>query len=128
MIQEMQDVMLGMDQVEIETKHSFCNGVYAREITIPAGVCLAGAKHKTSFFMTLSKGECMIRTENSMESVSAPCTLISKVGAKRIIYAVTETVMTTFHATDETDVVVIEKEIIEPEGLRITNNHGSLIK
>jgi len=35
MIAELQAELLKMPQAEIETTHTFCNGVYAREITIP---------------------------------------------------------------------------------------------
>jgi len=34
---------------------------------------------------------------------------------KRVIYAVTDTVWTTYHPTNETDVDKIAQEILEPE-------------
>lgn len=111
-----------MEQVEIKTTHSFCDGVYARQITIPAGVCLIGAKHKTSFFMVISSGVCHIKTDNSEETLTAPHTAISEVGAKRAITALQDTVLTTFHPTNETDIKKIEFDIIESEGLEIANN------
>lgn len=120
--------MLDMPQVEIKTEHKFCNGVYAREITIPKNVCLVGAKHKTEFFMVISKGRCVIK-DGELESIlHAPHTAISNVGAKRVIYAIEDTVLTTFHPTEKTDIKEIEKEIIENEGLRIANNTTESLK
>ena len=34
--------MLKGDTVELEVKHHFSDGLYARELFIPAGVCLVG--------------------------------------------------------------------------------------
>lgn len=124
MINQLQQAMLEMNQAEIKTKHSFCDGVYAREITIPAGVCLVGGKHKTSFFIVISQGECVV-IDNEIETLyTAPCTVISKVGAKRAIMAIEDTVLTTFHPTKETDIDKIESDIIESEGLKIVNSEG----
>lgn len=120
--------MLKMPQAEIKTTHTFCNGVYAREITIPKDVCLIGAKHKTEFFMVISKGRCVIEDGDSELIVSAPCTMVSKVGAKRAIFAIEDTVLTTFHPTDKTDIEEIERDIIESEDLKIANNPKRLLE
>lgn len=123
-VNNLQKTMLEMHQVEIETKHSFCDGVYAREISIPKGVALVGAKHKTAFFMVISKGECVITDSSKKKTYQAPYTAVSKVGAKRAILALKDTVLTTFHKTNETDIYKIENDIIESEGLKIANNGG----
>lgn len=86
-----------MDQVDIKTVHHFSNGVYAREITIPAGVVLTGKTHKEEHINIISKGTIRVMTENGLIEVSAPCTIISKPGVKRLGYAITETVWTTIH-------------------------------
>jgi len=78
--------------------------------------------------MVVSKGKCLIVDGDKSLEVIAPCTLISEVGAKRAIYAETETVLTTFHPTNETDIKKIEADIIEPEGLKIMNNPLEAIK
>jgi hypothetical protein len=120
-VARLQEAMLEMPQAEVKTTHSFCNGVYAREITIPKGGALVGAKHKTAFFMVISKGKCAI-IDKTEEIFKAPCTIVSQAGAKRAIYALEETVLTTFHVTDETDIMKIEHEIIQDEGLKIANS------
>ena len=126
-VSELEAVMKDLAPVEIETVHSFCNGMYSRQITMPRNAVLVGAKHKTEFFMVVSKGECVIKDDEESLTLKAPCQIISRVGAKRAIFAVEETVITTFHATDETDIEKIEKIIIEPEGNKITNNGGRLL-
>ena len=54
-IYKAQNVMLSMPQAETETKHHFADGIYARELFIPAGVCLVGALHKTNHLFTVSQ-------------------------------------------------------------------------
>lgn len=125
MIEELQAAMLEMPQAECKTVHTFCSGVYAREMFIPKGVCLVGAKHKTEFFITISKGRCVIKDGDREQIFSAPYTGISKVGAKRAILAIEDTIITGFHPTDKTDITEIQRDIIEDEGLKIANNHGS---
>ncbi|MGB1304010.1 hypothetical protein [Pseudoalteromonas marina] len=125
-VEELQKALFNMPQVDIKTSHTFCDGVYAREITIPKDVAIVGAKHLTSFFMVISKGKCVITSNNEKNEYKAPCTLISPIGAKRAIMAIEETVLTTFHATKETSVGKIESEIIENEGFKIANSRTEL--
>jgi len=124
MIQELQEAMSHLPQVDIETNHTFCEGIYAREIIIPADVAIIGAKHKTSFLIVISKGRCSINGT----IYEAPHTMISLVGAKRAIFAFTETVLTTFHATTETDIKKIESAIIDEEDLHLLSNSGGLLE
>ena len=119
MIKELQAAVAEMPQIDIETQHTFCEGVYAREIKIPAGVVLVGAKHKTSFFVVISQGRCKINDK----TYYAPTTFISEIGAKRAIYAVTDTTLTTFHATKLTDIKEIEEAIIDEEDVELLSNN-----
>ncbi len=48
-----------------------------------------------------------------MKELAAPCTIVSKPGAKRVGYAIEETVWTTYHATDTTDIDQLIEEITE---------------
>jgi len=99
-------------QVEIPVKHYFSQGVYAREITIPAGVILTGDIHKFKQLNILSKGRMQVYTEEGIREVEAPFTVVSPPGTKRIAHTLTECVWTTIHGTDETDVNEIEKVFI----------------
>ena len=109
--------MLSMPQAETETKHHFADGIYARELFIPAGVCLVGALHKTNHLFTVSQGECVAVTHEGREEIKAPYMGQTQPGMKRVIYAITDTVWTTFHVTEETDVDKVAKEILEEEYL-----------
>lgn len=127
-VEALQKAMLEQPQVKVETNHAFMNGIYARQIIIPAGVVIVGAKHKTEHPYLISKGKCYIINNGKREYFEAPYNGITKPGSKRAIYAIEDTVFTTFHPTEETDIKKIESEIIEPEGLQIANNPVEVIK
>lgn len=102
-VQRLEDNLVQYPQVECSTRHHFAPGVYARELTIPAGVIATGAVHKTEHLSIISVGHCMLTTDDGAKEIHGPCTFVSKPGAKRALYAITETVMTTIHPTEETD-------------------------
>ena len=108
----MEAFMLEQPQVEIPVRHHFCNGIYAREITAPAGVIMTGMVHKTEHLNIMSKGEVSVMTEDGMVRFKAPCTFVSKPGTKRIGYVHEEMVWTTVHATTETDLAKIEADLV----------------
>lgn len=104
--------MLEMPQVELPVREFFSPGVYARELSIPAGICLTGAVHKYQQLNILSKGTMKVLTEDGIVEVSAPFTIVSPPGTKRIAYTLTDCVWTTILGTDETDSEKIEKDFV----------------
>lgn len=112
-VEEFETTMKQMDnQLEIPVKHYFSEGVYAREIFIPAGTLLTGQIHKYLNLNIMSKGDMTILTENGPIRVQAPYTVVSPPGTKRLAYTHADTVWTTIHGTYETDVDEIEKHFI----------------
>jgi len=106
---EMEAIMKTMAQVEIETNHYFSDGLYAREIVIPAGVTLCGEIHIYKNLNILSKGSMLVYGYGKIE---APFTVVSPPGTKRIAYTLTECVWTTIHANEETDVDKIRNHFV----------------
>lgn len=89
-----------------------CEGNYAREIFIKAGICMIGKIHKHEHINVISAGRCVVVTEEGREVLQAPTTFISQAGIKRAVYALEDTVWTTIHPTNETDLTKIEDEVI----------------
>lgn len=111
-IDRLEGMMRQHEAVPIETRHHFAKGLYAREIFIPKGTLLTGKIHKHEHLNIVSKGEISVLTEDGPQRVKAPCTIVSRPGTKRVGYAHEDTVWTTIHATNETDVEKIEAEMI----------------
>ena len=93
-------------------KHSFAGGCYIREIFNPAGMLIVTKIHKKKHPFFLMKGKMSIITETGVEHIEAPYQGITVPGTKRVIYAHTDCVFITVHATQHTDIEKIEKEVI----------------
>jgi len=85
-----------LPQVDCPVRHFFAPGLFAREITIPAGVVLIGAVHKTENLAVLSKGRIVLATPAGPVEISAPHTLTVMPGDKNSATALEESVWTNF--------------------------------
>lgn len=112
-VERLEQELQAQPQVECPVKNYFVPGMYAREMTIPAGVVLTGAVHKTEHLSTISAGRIMVQTDEGVVEIAAPHTFISKPGAKRAGYALETTVWTTYHATTTTDLDKLVEELTE---------------
>ena len=97
---------------ECPVTHHFSDGIYAREMFIPKGTVLTGKIHKHTNLNIMSSGELSILTEDGVKRVRAPFTIVSPAGTKRVAYAHEDTVWTTIHATEETDLDKIEYHFV----------------
>lgn len=97
---------------ECPVRHFFSNGVYARELTIPKGFVLVGKIHRYPHLNIISKGRIRVSTEAGVQEIEAPYTFVGTPGVKRAGYALEDTVWTTIHATEETDLEKIEAVMI----------------
>ena len=94
-------------------KHHFAPGSYGREMTLPAGLVVVGKIHKHAHINVISKGRVQVFTEQEgVLELAAPCTFVSSPGTKRVVHVLEETVWTTVHVTDKTDLAEIEREVI----------------
>ncbi len=113
---------------ELTLRHTFAPGLYAREMTIPAGIMLTGKIHKTTHINIISAGDITVWTEQGMKRIQAPYTFVSYPGTKRIGLTHAETVWTTLHVTEETDLVRLEADLTEPEGEMLEVDMVELLK
>jgi len=112
-----------LPQQKIKETHHFSDGIYAREIFIPAGTVLTGKIHKTEHLNIISKGCIVVWTEEGMRMISAPFTLKSNAGTKRAGYALQDTIWTTIHSNPEnsTDLIELEEKLIQSSSINIKN-------
>ena len=94
-------------------KHSFTDGVYCREMTIPPETMVVGKIHKHKHHNFLVKGEILVATaEGGVQHLKAPMMIVSDPGTQRVGYALTETVWTCVHLNESNtqDLELLEKE------------------
>lgn len=113
---------------ELPVMHHFAPGLYVRELHMPAGTLATGKTHKTKHFLSVDVGDVTLWTEQGMRRVQAPFKTISQPGAKRVALAHAYTVITTYHPTEETDLVKIEAELIEPENYTLPPMPAAVIE
>ena len=117
-----------LPQYQPETKHYFHGGMYCREVFRHAGVLVVGAVHKKEHFYLIVSGTVAITDgEGQVQEVTGPHLFQSKPGTKRAVYAVTDALCMTFHATESQTIEEAEAELVEPDPDSIYAS-GNLIK
>jgi hypothetical protein len=101
-------------EVDCPLHHQFAPGAYARTIFIPAQTLVVGKIHKHAHLNMLVAGRVSLATEEGPQLLEALKVMTSKAGTKRVVYTHTDTIWTTIHLTNETDLQKIEDEIIAP--------------
>ena len=105
--------------VDAHTSHHFCDGMYARELFVPAGVAIVGKTHASRNFFVLVKGTMWLATPDGPLRITAPYMTVTEPGTKRAGFAETDCVCMNFHSNpdDETDLLALESRYITPEAL-----------
>ena len=107
----------GVPQQECKLTHSFTDGIYVREIFIPADTFVTGRIHRHNHLNYITKGKVTVLTRDGRETLEGPCTIYSTAGTKRALYTHTDTIWTTVHAnpTNETDIDKLEDIMLTPD-------------
>lgn len=98
------------------TIHTFTPGLYSRTFVMPAGSIYTSKIHRTKHQFAVLKGDCSVKNvlTGKWERIRAPHLGITEPGTRRVLVIHEETIWTTFHPTDETDLVKLENDLIEP--------------
>lgn len=130
-IDELEAAIVASDKprVECPITHRFTPGLYIREILIPAGTLLTSMEHRFEHPFVISKGRIEVFSEaEGAVTYEAPHCGITKPGTRRGLLAITDTVWTTFHVTDETDVEKIGEAILAPHFNPLLENNDSALE
>ena len=117
------------EPVHCLTTHMFTDGMYIREIFMPAGSLITSKVHKTEHPYIVSYGKVAVSIDgDDWDEITAPYTGITKPGTRRVLYILEDCIWTTFHRVDnmkseyndlnddekENIVKEIEEKILEP--------------
>lgn len=98
---------------DIYTKHHFNSGVYSREMHLPEGWAAETHKHKFSHMSILASGKVKVTIDNIVTEYTAPVVVSIEAGKVHGIYAYTDSIWFCIHATEETEVLNLDKILIE---------------
>lgn len=116
--------------------HKFTDGMYIREIFMPAGSLWTSKIHKTEHPYVVSYGKVAVSIDaDEWYEITAPYTGITIPGTRRVLFILEDCIWTTFHridgmkseyndlSKDEIEEIVksIEDKILEPHINYITN-------
>jgi hypothetical protein len=109
-------------------KHTFGDGIYVRDLTIPKGVLVVGKIHKYPTLNILLKGDITIMTEDGSKRIKAPHYFIAPPGNKKVGYTHEETIWLNVLATEETDLDKIEEYFIAKDFSGLDSNIKNFIE
>lgn len=95
--------------------HNFADGMYIRQITMPAGQIIISKIHGQTHPYFILEGDVSVLTEDGVKRFKAPYSGITKEGTKRVLYTHEDTVWTTVQRTNETNLEKIENELMIKE-------------
>jgi len=113
-----------MDNIadDLPLRHFIHGGVYAREMMIPKGVVLTGKIHLVDHIFTLSQGDLSVMTDDGIKRIQAPYTFEVRAGIKKIGFAHSDVICTTYHSTSLTNIEEIEKELFDDGNIDWVDN------
>lgn len=111
----LQEELVKLPQVELETRHYFADGMYAREVVRPQGCVIVGKVHKKEHFYIVTKGRIRVTTDDGVKEFAAPSVIISKPGTKRAVFAMEDSVCMTVHKTNKKSLKNVERDLVEDE-------------
>lgn len=92
-------------------KHTFVDGVYIREMGMKADTFVISKIHNLKHAWFLMKGRLTVLTDEETNEYIAPCYVVAKPGAKRVIYAHEDSTFVTVHPNPDNEENL---ELIEP--------------
>lgn len=118
----LQDAALGTDpgefpRLDCALVHRFSDGIYAREIFMPAGTFAVGKIHLRSHLSVILGDVTFASTSEGLQRVTGCETFTSEAGVKRAVFCHADTWWTTFHPnpTNTRDLAQLERELIAPD-------------
>jgi hypothetical protein len=104
-----------LPQVECPLVHDVIDGVYIRQVTIPADTVVIGKIHRNETWNILVKGDITVVTETGKKRICAPCVFRSPPDTKKAAITHGEVIWVNVCPTDLTDLGEIEQQLFYDE-------------
>jgi quercetin dioxygenase-like cupin family protein len=100
--------------MNIDTLHHFSDGLYAKQMSIPAGAIACQHKHEYDHLSVLAQGKVRVLfDEGKFEVFEAPACINIRKGINHTILALEDSTWFCIHHTFETDMNKIDNVLIQ---------------
>jgi len=120
-VRQMEDMLLQLPQIDLQTQHVLSAGLYARTIFIPAGTVLTGALTNIDN-LCVAFGDITVTTDDGPKRLTGFNVIPAVAGAKRAGVAHADTWWVTIIRTDSSTIEDAEEDLTsEAERLQSRN-------
>jgi mannose-6-phosphate isomerase-like protein (cupin superfamily) len=102
----------GIFACDPQTVHHFSDGLYAKQMVIPAGYEACQHAHNYSHLSVLASGRVIVMTDDWKKEFKAPACIEIKAGVYHKIISLEDATWFCVHATEETDAEKIDEVLI----------------
>ncbi|MES2864111.1 MAG: hypothetical protein V4666_08335 [Bacteroidota bacterium] len=130
-IDELEAVMLeNFPVIDCPVTNRFTDGMYVREIFMPAGAFITSKIHKTQHQFFILKGKAQVWIDGVEHILEAPYIGVTEAGTRRVLYILEDCVWCTSHPNPDNETLEqLEERIIQkndnpylPEGIQAKIN------
>lgn len=125
-VSKLEQKILGLPQVQIYTHHVLHAGMYARTITIPAGVVLTGALIKRPSLLVVSGDVLVSRGDDDGLRITGTAVLPASAGRKQAFVTYAETTVTMSFPTSAKTVEEAEAEFTDDTDMLMSRKDPEL--
>lgn len=114
-IDELESVMLeNFPIIDCPVTNRFTDGMYVREIFMPAGAFITSKIHKTQHQYFILKGKVIVWIDGIEQILEAPHIGITEPGTRRVLYILEDTIWATSHPNPDNETLEqLEDRIIQ---------------
>jgi len=113
-IDELESVMLdNFPIIDCPVTNRFTDGMYVREIFMPAGAFITSKIHKTQHQYFILKGKVIVWIDGIEQILEAPYIGVTEPGTRRVLYILEDTIWATSHPNPDNETLEqLEERII----------------
>ena len=99
---------------DYHVEHRFSDGVYVRQILMPRGDTVIGAKHRTRHLNIIQQGRAAVIMDGELQIIQAPMIFESAPGVRKVLHILDgPMIWATVHVTTERDLDKLQEQLIE---------------
>lgn len=96
-IEALEGELLAVSPCQVHVKHSFSRGIYARQVSLPAGYLAIGHAHTEECLNIVVAGRVSVVIDGEVREISAPATFVSAPYQRKIGYVHEPLIWITIH-------------------------------